>query len=305
MTPMTGRAQSLPPAIPEAELFESSRRAGRLTYYASRGRGPPVLLVHSINAAGSAYEVKPIFERLAGDYRVLAPDLPGFGLSDRSERRYDIRLYVDAIHDALDELMERAGDQPVIAVALSLSAEFLARAVTERPERFERIVLVTPTGLDKRSADRRSPGETKEVPGLGAFLKVPLVGQPLFDLLTKKRSIRYFMRRTYGRREVDEDLVEYDYQTARQPGARHAPLAFVSGRLFADDVRLLYESLELPVYVPHGTRGDFGDFSGADWTRDRDNWTLQALDSGALPHFEVPEPFFAGLEAFLAERAPT
>ena len=38
-------------------------RAG-LSYYVA-GAGAPMLLVHSINAAGSAYEVKPIFERLA------------------------------------------------------------------------------------------------------------------------------------------------------------------------------------------------------------------------------------------------
>jgi pimeloyl-ACP methyl ester carboxylesterase len=58
--------------------------AGRLSYYVS-GHGPPLLLVHSINAAGSAYEVKPLYEHYARSRTVYALDLPGFGFSDRSD----------------------------------------------------------------------------------------------------------------------------------------------------------------------------------------------------------------------------
>ena len=83
-------------------------RTGRLGYYVA-GEGPPVLLVHSINAAGSAYEVGPIFGRLSARRRTYAVDLPGFGTSDRSERRYDVRLYADAIHAMLDVIAADAG----------------------------------------------------------------------------------------------------------------------------------------------------------------------------------------------------
>ena len=60
-------------------------------------------------------------------------------------------------------------------------------------------------------------------------------------------------------------MVEYDWRTARQPGAQHAPFAFLSGRLFSRDIRNVYEDLHLPVYVLHGTKGDFKDFSEAGW----------------------------------------
>ncbi len=70
----------------------------RLSYYVA-GNGPPLLLVHSINAAASAYEVRPIFERMVATNRVYAVDLPGFGFSDRSKREYTPRLYTDAIHE--------------------------------------------------------------------------------------------------------------------------------------------------------------------------------------------------------------
>jgi hypothetical protein len=51
---------------------------------------------------------------------------------------------------------------------------------------------------------------------------------------------------------------------------------------------------------PHGTRGDFRDFSGADWTASRPNWRLQPFESGALPHFEHPDAFEAAYRAFVA-----
>jgi pimeloyl-ACP methyl ester carboxylesterase len=42
------------------------------------------MLLHSINAAPSAYEVKPLFEQMRHTHRVFAPDLPGYGFSDPS-----------------------------------------------------------------------------------------------------------------------------------------------------------------------------------------------------------------------------
>src|SRR3954454_20931708 len=64
----------LPPAV-TGERRGIDRRAGRLSYCGA-GNGPPLLLVHSINAAASAYEVRPIFERERR--RFYAVDLPGY-----------------------------------------------------------------------------------------------------------------------------------------------------------------------------------------------------------------------------------
>jgi len=290
----------LPPAV-SGTWREIVGRSGRLGCYVA-GEGPPLLLFHSINAAGSAYEVAPIFEGMKGRRSVLAADLPGFGSSDRSDRRYDVRLYVDAVHDVLDFAAEEHGDAPVDALAVSLSAEFLARAAVERPERFRTLALVTPTGFQRGASKRRGPpGATREVPGLHTLLAGMPWSRGLYRLLTSRRSIRYFLRRTFGTNDVPEDLVDYDHRTTHQPGAEHAPFAFLSGRLFSRDVRALYESLEMPVWLAHGTRGDFGDFSEADWARARESWLVEAFETGALPHFEQPDGFLASYERFVRE----
>jgi pimeloyl-ACP methyl ester carboxylesterase len=288
----------LPPAI-DAERREHDGRSGRLSHYVA-GQGPPLLLLHSINAAGSAYEVRPAFEHARHARRCYAPDLPGYGFSDRSARRYDVGLFCSAIRDMLDVIEDDCGRVPVDALALSLSAEFLARVAAEAPSRFRSLTLVTPTGFRRGSARMRAPaGTTREVPGLHAALTFPLWRGALYGALVSRASIRYFLERTFGSDDVDEGLVDYAWRTTHQPGAHRAPYAFLSGRLFSADIRDLYEGLSLPVWLAHGTRGDFRDFSEADWLRDRRNWSVQGFDSGALVYFERPREFFAGWDAFL------
>jgi pimeloyl-ACP methyl ester carboxylesterase len=296
---MHGRGSPpLSPALP-GERRELNGRAGQSSCYLG-GAGPPLLLIHSINAAASAYEVKPIFEHALRQRRVYAPDLPGFGFSDRSPRDYTVQLYVDAIADVLDLIAAESGDERVDALALSLSSEFLARAALKQTDRFRALALVTPTGFSRGSARvGAGPGETREVPGLHALFTFPVWSQAFYDLLVSKRSIRYFLRRTWGSHEVDEALVEYDYLTAHQPGARHAPYAFVCGRLFSRNIRAVYERLTLPVWLAHGTRGDFRDFNEVDWVRARPNWSVRPFATGALPHFERPAEFLPAFDRFL------
>ena len=283
----------------DAERRELEGSSGRLGYYVA-GRGRPLLLLHSINAAGSAYEIRPAFEHARRGHRCYAPDLPGYGFSDRSARRYDAALFCDAVRDMLDAIAAECGPGPVDALALSLSAEFLARVAAESPARFRTLALVTPTGFRRGSDRLRGPaGASREVPGLYGALTFPLWRGPLFGALVSRASIRYFLKRTYGSDAVDEGLVDYAWLTTHQPGAHHAPYAFLSGRLFSADIREVYERLALPVWVAHGTRGDFRDFSEAGWLAGRPNWSSQAFDCGALVHFERPDEFFPSWDAFL------
>lgn len=287
------------PAALDAERRELDGASGRLSYYVA-GRGRPLLLLHSINAAGSAYEVRPAFEHARRRRCCYAPDLPGFGFSDRSRRSYDIALYCAAVRDMLGAVAADCGAGPVDALALSLSAEFLARVAAESPGRFRSLTLVTPTGFRRGSERLRGPaGASRELPGLHGALTVPLWSGLLFGALVSRPSIRYFLRRTYGSDAVDEGLVDYAWRSARQPGARHAPYAFLSGRLFSADIREVYERLTGPVWVAHGTRGDFRDFSAIGALAARPNWSFQAFDCGALVHFERPQEFFSRWDAFL------
>ena len=290
---------TLPPAVP-GERLETRGRSGRLSYYVA-GQGEPLLLLHSINAAASVYEVQPAYEHARRTHRVYAPDLPGYGFSDRSARRYDIGLFCDAIRDMLDVIAQEHGPRPVAALGLSLAAEFLARVAVEQPARFRSLTLVTPTGFRRGYEKMRAAaGTNREIPGVYPTVTFPLWRGALFGALVSRASVRYFLGRTFGSKHVDESLVDYSWRTAHQPGADGAPYAFLSGRLFSADIRDVYERLNLPVWLAHGTRGDFADFSAVGWVRERRNWTVDKFDTGALIYFEQREPFCRRWDEFLA-----
>lgn len=302
MTADSGTAR-LPPALSGARRAIDTPSVGRLSWYQSAPAPQadstrPLLLLHSVNAVASAYEVKPLYEHYARERPVYAPDLPGFGFSERSDRAYGPRLMTDAIHALLAEIRREHGETPVDALAVSLSCEFLARAAVEVPARFHTLALVSPTGFN-RSVLREGPeGSTLGRAGPLRFLTRYGLRRPLFDLLTRRRVIRYFLRGAWGAKQIDEGLLDYGQATARLAGAEYAPLCFVSGFLFSADSGTLYRALAQPVWVAHGVRGDFADYRGLRRLADRPNWTTEVLPTGALPHFQLPEEFTRRYDAW-------
>ena len=259
----------------------------------------PLLLIHSINAAGSSYEVRPIYEHFRRGRTVYSVDLPGFGFSERSDRVYFARLMIDAIHAMVAEIRRVHGEHPIDALALSLSSEFLARAASERPGDFRSIALVSPTGFNSGAPYRQPPGTTRARPAFYRILRFPLWDRGFYRALTTRWSIRYFLERTWGSKAIDEGMLDYDYRTTHQPGARFAPYYFVSGYLFSLDITRVYESLKMPVWLSHGIRGDYQDYSYAAEFSLRPNWTITEFPTGALPQFEVPADFMRRYSGFL------
>jgi len=274
-----------------------------LACYRATGGPPgtrPLLLVHSVNAAASAAEVRPLFEHYGRLRPVYAPDLPGYGLSDRSEREYTPRLMTDALHTVLEAIARDHGPTPPDALGLSLGCEFLARAAVERPTALRSLALVSPTGFSGRRRRHGPPGGTLRVDWLYRALSRPWLGEPLFRALTRPGVIRYFLRRTFGRRDIDETLWALDVATTRAPGAWRAPVAFLSAGLFSADANSLYEALRLPVWMSHGVRGDFTDYRGRDSLDGRTNWRYSVFDTGAIPWFEDAAGFIGAWDLMLA-----
>jgi pimeloyl-ACP methyl ester carboxylesterase len=285
---------------PPYALDAPSRRAGEavVTVAGPEGVAPPLLLVHSVNATASAHEVRPLFEALRATRRVIAIDLPGFGLAPRAPGPYTPRRMTDALFAALEEA---GGGGPVDALAVSLSCEFLARAAVERPRAFRRLALVSPTAMDGTRLREGQPGEVRGSPRVARALEAGPWGRAMFGLLVKPGSVRFFLRKTFGSERIDERLWADAVAAAGEPGAHHAPLWFVAGALFAADAGALYAALPHPVWASHGTRGDFTDYRAKAVLASRPNWRFTVYEGcGALPYFERPEAFARDLGGFLA-----
>jgi pimeloyl-ACP methyl ester carboxylesterase len=297
---MSGPA--LPPAV-VAPMQVLHTAAGRVAVYHAEATAegsslPPLLLVHSVNAAASVAEVAPLFDHYRGGRTVVALDLPGYGHSDRSDRAYTPRLMTDAVLAVVGWMRAEFGAGQVDVLGVSLGGEFVARAQREAPAQIRRIALVSPTGFSRSKRRHGPPGTTLVKPWLLRLLSRPGWGDRIFRQLTRPGVVRYFLKRTFGSSDIDQTLWRQAVITAQQPGAHHAPLAFLSGALFSADINTLYETLTCPVWVSMATRGDFTNYQGRDSVASRVNWQFHAIEGGALPYFEDLPTFVAALDPF-------
>lgn len=288
----------LPLAMTAERAVYFSQQAGRLSYYHDRTQTEkPLLLIHSVNAAASAFEMKPLFEHFRQFRPVFALDLPGYGFSERSDRVYSPQLF----ETALIELLGSLDAGPFDVVALSLGSEFAARAALARPDLFRSLALISPSGLKAAGSGKASQkaGDRGYSNGVYEVLSAPLWARPLFDLITTRTSIRYFLSQSFTASPPPE-LIDYSYQTSHQPGAEFAPLYFLSGKLFTPDVRgRVYERLQTPGLILYD-RDNYVSFDRLpDLLRANPNWqALRIAPTLGLPHWEKLSDTVEALEAF-------
>lgn len=292
--PTTATAQdgvSLRPALGGERRFLTLPNYGRVAYYADlRGTGRPLILTHSVNAAASAYEMKPIWDAYAGTRPVYALEWPGFGSSDRP----DIRYTRDLMTAALVALVTQV-NQPADVVSLSLGSEFAARAALQTPL-ITSLALLSPSGLGQPRGG--SQNATVDDGGERLYRTLNAVGTPLYALLRTRPSIEYFLSRSF-RGPVDPGLVQYSLETTAQPGAKYAPLYFVSGQLFTPDAYAeLYSKLSVPTLVLY----DQDAFVGFDrlplFTQRPRVQAVRIEQTDGLPQFEKMPQVKAALDAF-------
>lgn len=114
---------------------------------------PPVILVHGLGMS-SRYMI-PLAQHLAPHLRVYAPDLPGFGLSDKPRQALTVR----ELADALAAWMHEIGLDRAAFVGNSLGCEVLVELAVIHPRLVDRLVLQGPTpDPDARGLARQIAG---------------------------------------------------------------------------------------------------------------------------------------------------
>ena len=108
------------------------------------GAGAPVVLLHGLGATSAS--MLPTLAALAPDHRVLAPDLPGFGDSDKPIRAYHPAFYARWLVAFLD----RVGIERAVLVGNSMGGRIAIEAGLRFPARVDRLVLYSPSLAFKR-----------------------------------------------------------------------------------------------------------------------------------------------------------
>ncbi len=244
-----------------------------------------LVLLHGINAAGSSGEWRAVFDDLAADYHVVAPDFPGYGRSDRPPLRYSAALYEDFVRDFLLEFEEPA------VVASSLSAAYAARAATDDGSTTDRVTLSGFVGVCPTAVAGPSPPKS----WLRELVRSPLVGDALFNLITSKPSIRYF-NADHGYDDPtnpDEEWVDYEWRTTHVENAKFAPASFISGYLNSDlDLAAALADLDVPPTIVWGREAEVSPLVDGRELADASDARLVVFDRAKLlPHVEHPDRF--------------
>src|SRR5277367_181348 len=105
-------------------------------HYAEAGEGPPVVLLHGFPETSYAWRHQ--VPQLAKTYRVIAPDLRGYGETDKPETGYDKR---NMARD-LRELMRVLAIPKIALIGHDRGARVATRFAKDHPEAIDRLVVM-------------------------------------------------------------------------------------------------------------------------------------------------------------------
>jgi pimeloyl-ACP methyl ester carboxylesterase len=140
-------AYAAPPPGPPTLYLNVEVDGVRLFYRDAGPRDAPVvLLLHGFPASSFMY--RDLIERLAGDYRVIAPDYPGFGYSDAPQA--DSFTYsFDRLADFVEKFTDRLGLRRYALYMQDFGGPVGFRVASRRPERVSALIIQNANAYDE------------------------------------------------------------------------------------------------------------------------------------------------------------
>ncbi|BAY09761.1 alpha/beta fold hydrolase [Calothrix sp. NIES-2098] len=278
---------------------------GRIVYYTNtgslwqkdvttKGERKTLVFLHGFGGGSSAYEWSKVYPAFASDYRILAPDLLGWGRSEHLGRNYTIEDYLTAIQ----EFLQQTCIEPVTAIASSLTAAIVIRVAIAHPNLFKSLILTTPAGLSDF-------GEDYSRSFFAQLASIPIVDRLLYSTgVATSNGIRTFLeQRQFAQpSRVYQEIVDAYLESAQQPNAEYTALSFVRGDL-CFDLSLYIQQLTTPTAIIWGEKSQF---TGPEIGRRLADLNPQAIrvfqhleDVGLTPQLELPAVTIGLIRQFL------
>lgn len=244
---------------------------------------PPLLFLHNFGGGASAYEWSKIYPAYGSTYRILAPDLIGWGKSAHPVRDYQIEDYLTTIL----EFISQTCNQPVTVIASSLTAAFTIRLAVTYPDLFKALFLVCPAGFNDfgEGAGRRLPL---------SLINTPLVDNLIYALGAENEiAVRNFLQSFLfsNPERVTQEMVSAYLNSAQQYQAKFAALSFLRGNLYLD-LSLYIQQLQVPTVMLWGENAQFTNMQLGRRLANLNTEAIQGFheipDTGILPHLEIP-----------------
>ncbi len=227
-------------------------------HYRMAGSGEPVVLLHGFPETSNAW--RKVMPGLAAHYTVLAPDLRGFGDSDRPETGYDKRTVAEDVH----QLVHHLGLGPINLVSHDVGMMVGYAYACAYPSEVKRLVLMEAAlpglGLEKLYDADKYP----------RMYHLPLFEAPngLAEALITGREamfVRHFMRQqAYNTAALEDDILnDYAVELA-EPGALRGGIAYFRAHKIdaVQNRKNAMTKLPMPVLTVGGTASFGGDLEG-------------------------------------------
>jgi pimeloyl-ACP methyl ester carboxylesterase len=263
----------------------------RLRYLAG-GSGAPLLLVHGI--AGFSFSWRKNFSHLIGQFRVLAPDLPGVGYSERSDK-------LDASIPGMARILFRFLDAVQInsahIVGSSHGGAVVMEMAAQQPERIRSMVLVAPVNPYAEKYQGRIRFMSSSIGQL--FMKLaPWMAVPIQ---------RYAIARMYGdRNKMPTGTAEGYCKPLRIAGTiPHLLRCFQSWPGDIQNLQSKFDRMsDVPTLFIWGERDGAVELQSGEKLRNHfhDAQLVILPGAGHLPYEEAPEEFNRALVSYLASR---
>ena len=182
------------------EIGLSTNAGGIATNYHDQGAGDPVLLLHGSGPGVSAWaNWRLVIPHLAGNFRTIAPDIVGFGFTERPEGiRYDMETWLEHALDFLDAM----GIEKAHVVGNSFGGALSVALAIHAPERVSRLVLMGSVALEFELTEGLDLtwGYTPSLDNM----------RRLLDLFAYNRSL------------VNDELAQLRYEASMRPGVQES-----------------------------------------------------------------------------------
>lgn len=181
---------------PNPEIGQRIQTGSFATNYHDQGSGDPVFLIHGSGPGVTAWaNWRLVIPELARHFRVIAPDMAGFGYTERlPDYEYSMQNWVNHAISLMDAL----GIEQTHLVGNSFGGALAVALTIAHPERVKKLVLMGSVGVD-----------FEITPGLDAVWGY----EP--SLETMRGLLDIF---AYNRELVTDELAELRYQASIRPG---------------------------------------------------------------------------------------
>jgi pimeloyl-ACP methyl ester carboxylesterase len=172
-------------------------------YEAGEEEHPVIMLIHGLGDEADTW--RHIIEPLSSQHRVIAPDLPGFGRSDKPKRDYSLTFTTQA----LLELIEILEIQQPIWIGNSLGAILSQAIALQSPQHVRSLVLIDGSMLQ---------GDHQKINLTQLLFLLPGVGRWIYNRLRKDPRAAYESLRPYYHNldALPEEDKEFLYERANQ-----------------------------------------------------------------------------------------